>query len=111
MIAEKAALLKCGPGKDATSDLGPVISKGAQARIERLIQSGVDEGAELLLDGRNPTVPSGYENGYWVGPSVFRGASTDMDIYNIEIFGPCLVCIEVDTFDEAIALSNRNIYG
>merc|ERR1740138_1655962 len=76
-----------------------------------MIQSGVDEGAELCLDGRNPSVGPEYKDGYWVGPTIFRGASTDMDIYKTEIFGPVLTCIEVDTFDEAIALSNRNPYG
>lgn len=110
-IADSAANLKVGPGTDDAVAIGPLISLAAKNRVEGLIQSGVDQGAELLLDGRNPSVPAGYENGYWVGPSVFRGVSTDMDIYQIELFGPCLVCIEVDTYDEAIALSNRNQYG
>jgi len=111
MIAEKAALLKCGPGKDAGSDLGPVISKAAQNRIERLIQSGIDEGAELLLDGRHPTVPKGYENGYFVGPTVFNKATKGMQIYDEEIFGPVLVCMEMNTYDEAIKFINENQYG
>lgn len=110
-IAEAAAELKVGPGMDPKTGVGPLISAAAKAKVEGLIQSGVDQGAELCLDGRNPSVPSEYKDGYWVGPSVFRKCSVDMDIYKTEIFGPVLVCIEVDSFDEAIALSNRNPYG
>jgi len=89
-----------------------MISLAAKERVHRLVQSGVDQGAELLSDGRtNFTVPEENKNGYFVGASVFRGVTTEMDIYNEEIFGPVLSCLEVDTFDEAIALSNRNKYG
>jgi len=110
-IAEKAALLRCGPGTEAGSDLGPVISKAAQQRIEGLIQAGVDEGAELLLDGRNPSVPKGYENGYFVGPTVFSKVTKGMQIYDQEIFGPVLTCVEMDSFDAAIKFVNENHYG
>eukprot|EP00928_Gymnodinium_smaydae_P041802 TRINITY_DN28247_c0_g3_i1.p1 TRINITY_DN28247_c0_g3~~TRINITY_DN28247_c0_g3_i1.p1 ORF type:complete len:537 (+),score=92.99 TRINITY_DN28247_c0_g3_i1:61-1671(+) len=111
MIAEEAAKLKVGPGTDPSSDLGPVISARAKERIEQLIQKGVDQGAQLLLDGRNPSVPAGYENGYFVGPSVFSKVQKGMDIYDQEIFGPVLSCIEMDSYDEAIAFVNANQYG
>jgi len=110
-VAESMAKLKCGPGSEASSDLGPVISAAAKARIEGLIQSGVDEGAELLLDGRSPSVPSGCENGYFVGPTVFGKVKRGMRIYDEEIFGPALCCVEVDTFDEAIKFVNENPFG
>jgi len=110
-IAEEMSKLKCGPGNDSTSDLGPVISPAAKARIEGLIQSGVDEGAELLLDGRNPSVPAGCEKGFFVGPSVFGKVKKGMRIYDEEIFGPVLTCVEVDTMDEAIDFVNTNPFG
>merc|ERR1712137_1139768 len=111
-IAEAASKLKVGPGHEAGVDIGPLISKAAQERVRSLIQTGVDQGAELLCDGRsNFTLADEYKNGYFVGASVFRGVTTEMDIYKEEIFGPVLSCMEVDTFDEAIALSNGNKFG
>eukprot|EP00586_Coscinodiscus_wailesii_P019266 CAMPEP_0172497406 /NCGR_PEP_ID=MMETSP1066-20121228/99384_1 /TAXON_ID=671091 /ORGANISM="Coscinodiscus wailesii, Strain CCMP2513" /LENGTH=489 /DNA_ID=CAMNT_0013270155 /DNA_START=48 /DNA_END=1514 /DNA_ORIENTATION=+ len=110
-IVEEASKLKVGPGSDPTTAVGPVISAHARDKINTLIQSGVDQGATLLLDGRHPTVDPAYENGYWVGPTIFSDATTEMDIYRTEIFGPVLTCIAVDTLDDAIALSNRNPYG
>jgi len=110
-IAEEAAKLKVGPGNESSTDVGPVVTKQAKERIERLIQSGVDEGAKLYLDGRNPSVPAGYEEGWFVGPTVFGGVKPGMQIYDQEIFGPVLSCIEVDTFDEAIKLVNASEYG
>jgi malonate-semialdehyde dehydrogenase (acetylating)/methylmalonate-semialdehyde dehydrogenase len=110
-IAESMAKLRVGPGNEANSDLGPVISAAAKTRIESLIQKGVDEGAELLLDGRNPSVPAGCENGYFVGPSVFTKVKKGMTIYEEEIFGPVLACVEVDTMDEAIDFVNSNPFG
>mmetsp|Transcript_20543 Transcript_20543/g.44893 ORF Transcript_20543/g.44893 Transcript_20543/m.44893 type:complete len:522 (-) Transcript_20543:236-1801(-) len=111
MIAAEAAKLKVGPGSDPSSDIGPVISKQAKDRIEALIQSGVDEGAELLLDGRSPTVPAEYQGGYYVGPTIFRKVKAGMQIYDTEIFGPVLCCVEVDSFEEAINFANANPYG
>lgn len=110
-IAEAMSKLKCGPGNEASSDLGPVISAAAKARIEGLIQSGVDEGAELLLDGRNPSVPAGCENGFFVGPTVFGKTTKGMRIYEEEVFGPVLTCVEADTMEEAIKFVNSNPFG
>merc|ERR1712100_185787 len=98
--------LRVGPGNDASSDLGPVISEAAKNRIEGLIQTGVDEGAELLLDGRNPSVPAENKDGYFVGPTVFGKVKKGMQIYDQEIFGPVISCVEVDSFDEAISFVN-----
>mmetsp|Transcript_78610 Transcript_78610/g.172338 ORF Transcript_78610/g.172338 Transcript_78610/m.172338 type:complete len:316 (-) Transcript_78610:648-1595(-) len=110
-IAEAASKLKVGPGSAEGVDVGPLISKQAQDRVTSLIQSGVDEGAELLLDGRNPSVPAGCENGYFVGPTIFSNVKPGMQIYDIEIFGPVLACVCVDSFDEAIKLVNSNPFG
>jgi malonate-semialdehyde dehydrogenase (acetylating)/methylmalonate-semialdehyde dehydrogenase len=87
-----------------------VISKRAKQRILDLIESGVREGATLELDGRDIEVP-GYEQGNFVGPTLFSGVTTDMQVYTQEIFGPVLVVLEVETLDEAIALVNANPYG
>jgi malonate-semialdehyde dehydrogenase (acetylating)/methylmalonate-semialdehyde dehydrogenase len=84
--------------------------EAAKARILELIESGIKEGAKLELDGRDIKVP-GYEQGNFVGPTLFSGVTTDMQIYTQEIFGPVLVVLEVDTLDEAIALVNANPFG
>jgi malonate-semialdehyde dehydrogenase (acetylating)/methylmalonate-semialdehyde dehydrogenase len=110
-IAEQASTLKVGPGSDHSVDVGPLISKAAQQRVESLIQSGIDQGANCLLDGRNPPRDEKYKNGFFVGPSVFSGVKRGMDIYDIEIFGPVLCCVEVETYDEAIKFVNENPYG
>ena len=105
-----ALKLKVNAGSEAGTDVGPVISKRAKARILDLIESGVKEGAKLELDGRDIQVP-GFEQGNFVGPTLFSGVTTDMQIYTQEIFGPVLVVLEVDTLDEAIALVNANPFG
>ncbi|MBC9000203.1 MULTISPECIES: CoA-acylating methylmalonate-semialdehyde dehydrogenase [unclassified Pseudomonas] len=105
-----AQKLKVNAGSEPGTDVGPVISKKAKARILDLIESGIKEGAKLELDGREISVP-GYEQGNFVGPTLFSGVTTDMQIYTQEIFGPVLVVLEVDTLDQAIALVNANPFG
>ncbi|RUT76954.1 CoA-acylating methylmalonate-semialdehyde dehydrogenase [Marinobacter sp. NP-6] len=109
-LVERAKSLKVGAGIEEGTDVGPVISRSALDRIHGLIQKGVDEGAELVLDGRNPEV-SGYENGNFVGPTIFANVKADMTIYKQEIFGPVLCVVNVDTLDEAIEFVNRNPHG
>ncbi|MCO7611410.1 CoA-acylating methylmalonate-semialdehyde dehydrogenase [Pseudomonas chlororaphis] len=105
-----AQKLKVNAGSEPGTDVGPVVSKRAKARILELIESGVKEGAKLELDGRDIQVP-GYEQGNFIGPTLFSGVTTDMQIYTQEIFGPVLVVLEVDTLDQAIALVNANPFG
>ena len=109
-LVQRAKTLKINAGVEPGTDVGPVISAHAKARIEQLIASGVSEGAQLLLDGRGIQVP-GYEHGNFVGPTVLGDVKTTMRIYTEEIFGPVLVCLEVDTLADAIALVNANPYG
>ncbi|CAB5333918.1 methylmalonate-semialdehyde dehydrogenase [Burkholderia multivorans] len=109
-IVEKAKALKVNAGHEPGTDVGPVVSRGAKARILSLIEAGVKEGARLVLDGRDVKVP-GYENGNFIGPTIFSGVTTDMSIYTHEIFGPVLVVMEADTLDDAIALVNANPFG
>ncbi|KAH6793463.1 aldehyde dehydrogenase 6B2 [Perilla frutescens var. hirtella] len=108
-IVERAKALKVGAGTDPEADLGPVISKQAKERVCRLVQSGIESGARLLLDGRNIKVP-GYEQGNFIGPTVLADVTADMECYKEEIFGPVLICMQADTLDEAINIVNRNKY-
>mmetsp|Transcript_35936 Transcript_35936/g.65983 ORF Transcript_35936/g.65983 Transcript_35936/m.65983 type:complete len:525 (+) Transcript_35936:90-1664(+) len=111
LVAEGASSLKVGDGTDSKADLGPLISKQAQERIEKFMQAGIDEGAKLLVDGRNPSVPEALKDGNWLAPSVFSGVKKGMSIYENELFGPVLCCVEVDTYEEAIEFVNSNPYG
>ncbi|MFT0773547.1 CoA-acylating methylmalonate-semialdehyde dehydrogenase [Psychrobacter aquimaris] len=108
-IVEKSAQLVVSAGKD-DKDLGPLISKQAKARVERLIQAGVDEGATLRLDGRGCQV-AGYEDGNFVGPTILDNVTTDMSCYTEEIFGPVLCIMYADTLEEAIKIINTNPNG
>jgi len=108
-IVEKSAQLVVSAGKD-DKDLGPLISKQAKARVERLIQAGIDEGATLRLDGRGCQV-AGYENGNFVGPTILDNVTTDMSCYTEEIFGPVLCIMYADTLEEAIKIINTNPNG
>ena len=105
-----AAKLKIGSGQAADTDMGPVISSAHRDRIIRLIDSGVAQGATLLLDGRGIHVP-GCEQGFFVGPTLFDQVTPEMEIYREEIFGPVLIVLRVKNLDEAVALVNRNPYG
>jgi malonate-semialdehyde dehydrogenase (acetylating)/methylmalonate-semialdehyde dehydrogenase len=109
-IIEAAKIRKTGYGMSQGIEMGPVITKASKERIEKLIQKGLDEGARLLLDGRNILI-SGCENGNFIGPTVFSDVDIRSEIYNMEIFGPVLSIINVETLDEAIELINRSRYG
>ena len=108
----KTTMAKMKPGRwdDEHAAYGPLISQQARERVLKLIQEGKDQGAVCELDG-SECVVEGLPNGNWVGPTLFRGVTTEMSIYQQEIFGPVLVCIEVDSLEDAIELVNRNPYG
>ncbi|KAK5273312.1 aldehyde dehydrogenase (NADP(+)) ald6 [Exophiala xenobiotica] len=109
-LVAKAKQLKVGAGLEADTDVGPVISKQSQARIESLIGSAEKEGGRIFLDGRARKLED-YPNGYFVGPTVITDVKTDMSCYREEIFGPVLVCLTADSLDEAIQIINENEYG
>jgi malonate-semialdehyde dehydrogenase (acetylating) / methylmalonate-semialdehyde dehydrogenase len=109
-VSEKARAVKVGPGRDPESEMGPVVTAAARARIVGLIGSGAEQGATLAVDGRELSVP-GYENGFFVGPTVIDDVRPDMDVYREEIFGPVLSVVRADSVDAAIALVNANPYG
>jgi malonate-semialdehyde dehydrogenase (acetylating)/methylmalonate-semialdehyde dehydrogenase len=107
---ERAKKLKVSIGSDRDADLGPLVSPNAKKRVLGLIDQGVEEGAQLLLDGRNLVV-KGYEQGNFVGPTVFSGVTANMTIYKEEIFGPVLCVVCVDTLEDAVEFINRNPNG
>ena len=109
-LVAKARTLKVSGGTEANTDVGPLVSCAALDRVSGLIERGVQEGATLELDGRNPQV-AGYAKGNFVGPTVFSGVTPQMTIYREEIFGPVLCVVSVKTFDEAIELINANPNG
>lgn len=109
-LVERAKELKVGSGLDKATQVGPLISPQAKKRVESLIQSGVDEGATLLLDGRGVKVP-GFEKGNFVGPTILTNVTPSMKCYQEEIFGPVLVCLTANTLDDAIQIINNNPYG
>tara|TARA_B100001079_G_scaffold156382_1_gene134066 strand:+ start:232 stop:1731 length:1500 start_codon:yes stop_codon:yes gene_type:complete len=102
--------LPVGPPEDTNAAMGPVITKQSLERISSLLQSGVDQGAKLLVDGRSLKVP-GHENGFFIGGSLFDHVTPEMDIYKEEIFGPVLSTVRVANYDEAIKLVHGNPYG
>lgn len=109
-MAERAKQMKVGPGSQRDADLGPVVSPQAKKRIIGLLNSGVEQGATMLVDGRDCQV-EGYPNGNFVGPTMFTNVTPDMDIYTQEIFGPALCVLEAETLDEAIEIINANPNG
>jgi len=109
-IVAKAKTLKVSAGTEKGTDVGPVVSCAALARVEGLIEKGLAEGAKLELDGRKPQVP-GYDKGNFVGPTIFSGVKPGMAIYDQEIFGPVLCIAGANSLDEAIEFINANPHG
>jgi malonate-semialdehyde dehydrogenase (acetylating)/methylmalonate-semialdehyde dehydrogenase len=102
--------LKVGISTDPAAQYGPVVSAAHKKRIEDYIQIGVDEGAELVVDGRGFSL-QGYEKGFFVGPSLFDQVKPTMKTYQDEIFGPVLQIVRAETFEEALALPSDHPYG
>ena len=109
-ITPKINNIKVGPYNDESSDMGPVISKDAYERINGLIESGVEEGANLIVDRRNIKL-QGYENGYFIGPCLFDNVKDNMKIYKEEIFGPVLSIVRAKNYEEGLQLVKDNPYG
>merc|ERR1712029_337886 len=109
-VKDKAENLVVNAGHEPDADLGPLISPQAKNRVEHLIQTAVDEGADVILDGRNCKVEK-YPAGNFVGPTIITKMNPEMTAYKNEIFGPVLCVVNVDTMDDAIDLVNANMYG
>ena len=106
----EAQKLKVAPWTDSQSDMGPVISKEHMNKIEDYISTGVKEGATLIEDGRNYKI-QGYENGFFVGPTLFDNVTKEMTIYKEEIFGPVVCVIRAKSYEEALSLVNNHPFG
>jgi malonate-semialdehyde dehydrogenase (acetylating) / methylmalonate-semialdehyde dehydrogenase len=102
--------LRVGISTDAEAHYGPVVTAAHKAKVEGWIQKGVDEGAELVIDGRGFTL-QGHENGFFVGPTLFDHVTPDMESYKEEIFGPVLQMVRAESFEEALALPSKHQYG
>ncbi len=109
-IANAAATRKVGYGLDPEVEMGPVITAESKQRIESLIGKGVSEGARALVDGRNASIP-GYDRGNFIRPTVLDNVDPRSEIAGIEIFGPVLSLMHVQSIDEAIDLVNATSYG
>jgi len=102
--------LRVGVSTDPDAQYGPVVSAAQRKRVSDYIQMGVDEAAELVVDGRDFRL-QGYENGFFIGPSLFDRVTADMRTYQDEIFGPVLQIVRAESFEEALALPSRHPYG
>ncbi|TFG69008.1 MAG: CoA-acylating methylmalonate-semialdehyde dehydrogenase, partial [Methanomassiliicoccus sp.] len=109
-LLDASQKIKVGYGLDESSNMGPVISGAAKKKVLGYIDKGVEEGAKLLLDGRNIEVP-GYEKGYFIGPTVFKDVSPDMTIAKEEIFGPVVSFMAMDSLDDAIEFIHTSPFG
>jgi malonate-semialdehyde dehydrogenase (acetylating)/methylmalonate-semialdehyde dehydrogenase len=109
-IADAASSRKVGYGLEAGVEMGPVITGESRSRIEGLIGKGAGNGADVLVDGRNPQI-AGYEHGNFVRPTILHNVDPRSEIARTEIFGPVLSLMHVNTIDEAIAIVNESAYG
>jgi malonate-semialdehyde dehydrogenase (acetylating)/methylmalonate-semialdehyde dehydrogenase len=109
-LAERTRKLKIGEGMSQGAEMGPVVTQAARQRIERLIGEGVEQGATLVVDGRGHKV-AGFENGFFVGGTLFDHVKPEMSIYQEEIFGPVLCVVRLPDVGSAVELINANEYG
>lgn len=109
-LAPQVRALKIGPSTDSEAEMGPVITREAQERIEALIAAGEREGADVVVDGRGHKL-QGYEGGFWVGGTLLDRVTPEMSVYKQEIFGPVLSVLRANSYDEAVGLINAHEYG
>ena len=109
-LVKYASEMKLGPAYEKSTDLGPVVNAGHMKFVTDWIQTGVDEGARLILDGRNPKV-LGYEGGFYIGPTIFDHVTEEMSAGREEIFGPVLCIKRVNNFEEGLAIMNASPFA
>jgi len=110
LVAERARALKIKNGMELDAEMGPIVTAVARDRIEGYIGIGVEEGAQLVVDGRGFR-PAGFEEGFWTGGTLFDHVTPEMRIYKEEIFGPVLACVRVADFATAVDLVNAHEFG
>jgi malonate-semialdehyde dehydrogenase (acetylating) / methylmalonate-semialdehyde dehydrogenase len=109
-LIPKVRKLKVGPGTDPEAEMGPLVTRQHRDKVSAYVDAGVAEGAKLLVDGRNLTL-QGYENGFFIGGSLFDHVTADMKIYREEIFGPVLCVARAESHDAALKLINDHEFG
>jgi malonate-semialdehyde dehydrogenase (acetylating)/methylmalonate-semialdehyde dehydrogenase len=110
MLAERTRKLKIRNGLEPDAEMGPIVTREARDRIEKMIGVGVEEGATLVVDGRGLKV-AGFENGFFTGGTLFDHVKPAMRVYKEEIFGPVLACMRVKDLAEAVQLVNEHEFG
>ncbi|MFF5010948.1 CoA-acylating methylmalonate-semialdehyde dehydrogenase [Streptomyces phaeochromogenes] len=112
ILERKAREVKVGPGDATGTEMGPLVTKAAQERVENAVGTAATQGATVVVDGRGLKVDDpAYADGFFTGPSLLDHVTTEMDAYKEELFGPVLAIVRVDTLDEAIGVINANPYG
>ena len=109
-IREQAVQMRVGNGTDISNQMGPLVTRDHRDKVKGYIDLGVEEGADLLVDGRDLAVP-GHEDGYFLGPCLFDRVTSDMRIYREEIFGPVLCLMRVDSQEQAMQLIDDHEFG
>jgi malonate-semialdehyde dehydrogenase (acetylating)/methylmalonate-semialdehyde dehydrogenase len=109
-LAEKTASIRINHGLDERADMGPLVTRQHFDKVRAYVDQGVQEGAKLVVDGRNFKL-TGHEEGFFMGPCLFDHVSTEMKIYREEIFGPVLCVVHVKDFEEALKLVNEHEFG
>lgn len=109
-LVKELAVMKTGPGRDNTNDMGPLVTRDHFEKVKGYVDLGVEEGATLVVDGRNIAI-EGHEKGFFLGGCLFDHVTPDMKIYKDEIFGPVLGIVRVKTQQEAMELINNHEYG
>jgi malonate-semialdehyde dehydrogenase (acetylating)/methylmalonate-semialdehyde dehydrogenase len=120
-IAERTKPLHVGPGQEESSEMGPLVTKQHRDKVASYLDAGVQQGATLVIDGREHAIGGGEAgetgeggnaaDGFWLGPSVLDHVSTDNTAYTDEIFGPVLSVLRAPTYEAAVALVNESPYG
>lgn len=109
-LVPRVESLKIGPSTDPSADFGPLVTREAVERVKNYVETGIKEGAKLVVDGRGFTL-QGYENGFYMGGCLFDNVTPDMTIYKEEIFGPVLSVVRANDYDEALRLPSEHEYG
>jgi malonate-semialdehyde dehydrogenase (acetylating)/methylmalonate-semialdehyde dehydrogenase len=109
-IAARIPHLSIGEGSQPGVDMGPLITEVHRDRVASYVRTGADEGAEIVVDGRNLRV-DGHPDGFWLGPTLLDHVRPEMVVYRDEIFGPVLSVVRAESYDAAVALVNDNAYG
>mgnify|MGYP003627729565 FL=1 len=110
LLKPKVEALKIGPGTDNEMDMGPLVTGDHLAKVKGYVDIGVEEGADLVVDGRDYSL-QGYEDGFFIGGCLFDNVTTDMRIYREEIFGPVLSVVRSEKFDDAVQMINDHEFG